>query len=91
MIKLFKHATAAPSNSFHREGEGRMEILGFAVEYLGMKTPLSHRFVGRKKDISGHFGGRTTARKFPSLVHGNIHDDFLQLPAVPGGKIGSTA
>jgi hypothetical protein len=61
MIKLFKHATAAPSNSFHREGDGRMEILRFAVEYIGMKTPLSHRFVGRKKDISGHFGGGTTA------------------------------
>jgi hypothetical protein len=55
MIKLFKHATAASSNSFHREADGRMEILGFAVEYIGMETPLSHRFVDRRKDISGHF------------------------------------
>jgi hypothetical protein len=47
MIKLFKHATAAPSNSFHREGDGRMEILGFAVEYIAMKTPLSHRFAAK--------------------------------------------
>jgi hypothetical protein len=26
MIKLFKHTTAAPLNSFHREGEGRMGV-----------------------------------------------------------------
>jgi hypothetical protein len=57
-----------------------MEILGFAVEYIGM----SQRFVGRKKDISGYFGGRTTACKFPSLVHGNIHDDFLQFAGGTG-------
>jgi hypothetical protein len=49
-----------------------------------MKTPLSHRFVGSKKDISGHFGGWTTACKFPSLVHGNIHDDFLQFAGGTG-------
>jgi hypothetical protein len=41
---------------------GRMEILGLAVEYLGMKTPLRHRFVGRKKDLSGNFRGGTTAK-----------------------------
>jgi hypothetical protein len=36
--------------------------LGWAVEYIGMKTPLSHRFVWRKKELSGHFRGRTTAK-----------------------------
>jgi hypothetical protein len=51
MTKLFKHVTAAPANRFHREGDGRMEILNFAVEYIGMKTPQGHRLQPQENAI----------------------------------------